>query len=146
MVGDSMQLTRYGDFPKDLPLIIDEEMLLYPFMIAPLFISDEDNLKAIELAMESKDRLIFIAPSKISEDDTLDFYDIGVIGTIMRRVALPEGRVKILFQGLSRGSILEIKSPNPRIAKVAPILSLPYDEVRIEAMLAVLKRKIAHSL
>lgn len=142
MVGDSMQLTRYGDFPKDLPLIIDEEMLLYPFMIAPLFISDEDNLKAIELAMESKDRLIFIAPSKISEDDTLDFYDIGVIGTIMRRVALPEGRVKILFQGLSRGSILEIKSPNPRIAKVAPILSLPYDEVRIEAMLAVLKEKL----
>lgn len=100
-----MQLTRYGEFPKDLPLIIDEDMLLYPFMIAPLFISDEDNLKAIDLAMNSQDKLIFIAPSKPNNNDTLDFYDVGVIGTIMRRVALPEGRVKILFQGLSRGSV-----------------------------------------
>ncbi|MBX7491126.1 endopeptidase La [Helicobacter turcicus] len=137
-----MQLTRYGEFPKDLPVIVDEDMLLYPFMIAPLFISNEDNLKAIDLAMEGKDKLIFIAPSKSNDEDTLDFYDIGVIGTIMRRVALPEGRIKILFQGLSRGSILQIKSTNPNIASVAPIISLPYDAVRIEAILAVLKENL----
>ncbi|MCI5969254.1 endopeptidase La [Helicobacter sp.] len=137
-----MQLTRYGEFPKDLPLIVDEDMLLYPFMIAPLFISDEENLKAIDVAMESQDKLIFIAPSKPSDNDTLDFYDAGVIGTIMRRVALPEGRIKILFQGLSRGSILQMESKTPRIARVAPIVSLPYDAVRIEAILAVLKEKL----
>ncbi|TLD84416.1 endopeptidase La [Helicobacter sp. MIT 11-5569] len=137
-----MQLTRYGEFPKDLPLIVDEDMLLYPFMIAPLFISDEDNLKAVELAMESKDKLIFIAPLKSEEEETLDFYDVGIIGTIMRRVPLPEGRVKILFQGLSRGSILQMESTNPRIARVAPILSSSYDPIRIEAILAVLKEKL----
>ncbi len=145
MVGESMQLTRYGEFPKDLPLIIDEDMLLYPFMIAPLFISDEDNLKAIDLAMNSQDKLIFIAPSKPNNNDTLDFYDVGVIGTIMRRVALPEGRVKILFQGLSRGSVLKMESINPRIASVMPIISQPYDAIRIEAILAVLKEKL-HTL
>ncbi|WP_299545787.1 endopeptidase La [uncultured Helicobacter sp.] len=137
-----MQLARYGEFPKSIPVIVDEDMLLYPFMIAPLFISDEENLKSIELAMESKDKLIFIAPSKSNDDDVLDFYDVGVIGTIMRRVALPEGRVKILFQGLSRGSLLQLESKTPRIASVTPILSQPYDAVRIEAILAVLKEKL----
>ena len=137
-----MQLTRYGEFPKSLPVIIDEDMLLYPFMIAPLFIADEDNLKAIELAMESKDKLIFIAPSKSNDGDGLDFYDVGVIGTIMRRVALPEGRTKILFQGLSRGSMLQLESKNPRIASITPIISQPYDTTRIEAILAVLKEKL----
>lgn len=137
-----MQLTRYGEFPKNLPVIIDEDMLLYPFMIAPLFIGDEENLKAVEIAMESKDRLIFIAPSKSSSEEILDFYDIGVIGIIMRRVSLPEGRVKILFQGLSRGSIVQMESNNPRIASIQPIISQAYDPVRIEAILAILKEKL----
>lgn len=62
-----MQLERYGEFPKNLPVIVEEDMFLYPFMIAPLFISDEENLKAIDLAMESQDKLIFITASKSSE-------------------------------------------------------------------------------
>lgn len=140
----NMQLERYGAFPKSIPVIVDEEILLYPFMIAPLFIGDEDNLKAIDLAMETQDKLIFIAPSKTNDNDenAQDFYDIGVIGAIMRRVALPEGRVKILFQGLSRGSILEVESQKPLIAKVAPIISQPFDAIRTEAILAVLKEKL----
>lgn len=143
----NMQLERYGAFPKSIPVVVDEEVLLYPFMIAPLFIGDEDNLKAIDLAMETKDKLIFIAPSRASEsgdndENAQDFYDIGVIGTIMRRVALPEGRVKILFQGLSRGSILEVEGQKPLIGKIVPIVSQPFDAIRTEAILAVLKEKL----
>ena len=143
----NMQLERYGAFPKSIPIVVDEEVLLYPFMIAPLFIGDEDNLKAIDLAMETKDKLIFIAPSRASEsgdndENAQDFYDIGVIGTIMRRVALPEGRVKILFQGLSRGSILEVEGQKPLIGKIVPIVSQPFDAIRTEAILAVLKEKL----
>ena len=143
----NMQLERYGAFPKSIPIVVDEEDLLYPFMIAPLFIGDEDNLKAIDLAMETKDKLIFIAPSRASggddnDENAQDFYDIGVIGTIMRRVALPEGRVKILFQGLSRGSILEVEEQKPLIGKIVPIVSQPFDAIRTEAILAVLKEKL----
>ena len=36
-----MQLERYGKFPKNLPIILEEDMFLYPFMIAPLFITNE---------------------------------------------------------------------------------------------------------
>lgn len=140
-----MQLERYGEFPKILPVIVEEEMFLYPFMIAPLFVSDEENLKAIEVAMESQEKLIFITASKSSEigESDIGFYDVGVIGIIMRRVALPEGRVKILFQGLSRGRILNIDSKMlPLTGKVEPILSLPFDSARMEAILSVLKERL----
>lgn len=139
-----MQLERYGEFPKTLPVIVEEDMFLYPFMIAPLFVSDEENLKAIEVAMESQDKLVFITASKTSmlgESDT-GFYDVGVIGVIMRRVALPEGRVKILFQGLSRGRLLNVESKMPLQGKIEPIISLPFDVARIEAILAVLKERL----
>ncbi|WP_104721258.1 endopeptidase La [Helicobacter mesocricetorum] len=137
-----MQLERYGEFPKQLPIIIEEDMFLYPFMIAPLFISDEENIKAIDIAIESSNKLIFITASKNREDEEETFYDVGVIGTIMRRVVLPEGRVKILFQGLSRGSISEITSKSPLIAEITPILSTSYDASRVEAILSVLKEKL----
>ena len=141
-----MQLEHYGEFPKSLPILVEEEMLLYPFMIAPLFIGNEESIKSIEVAMNSKDKLIFIAPSKSDEEneenDEVGFYDAGVIGTIMRRVALPEGRFKILFQGLSRGRLLSVESKDPLVGRVAPIMSLPYDEMRIEAVLSILKENL----
>ncbi|CAM2881818.1 endopeptidase La [Helicobacter burdigaliensis] len=143
MVGN-MQLDRYGKFPKQLPLIIQEDMFLYPFMIAPLFISDEQSQKAIELAMNNENKLVFIASSKHEEEDEEEnsFYDVGVIGTIMRRVALGDGKVKILFQGLSRGKIHSIIHKEPFIVEASPILSNPYDTNRVEAMLSVLKEKL----
>ncbi|AWI35101.1 endopeptidase La [Helicobacter apodemus] len=138
-----MQLERYGEFPKQLPIIIEEDMFLYPFMIVPLFISDEESIKAIDVAIEGGDKLIFITASKNRDNDEEEsFYDVGVIGTIMRRVVLPEGRVKILFQGLSRGSILGIVSKSPLVGEIAPILSSSYDASRVEAILSVLKEKL----
>ncbi|MCI2235651.1 endopeptidase La [Helicobacter sp. CaF467b] len=139
-----MQLERYGAFPKNLPIILEEDMFLYPFMIAPLFINDEESLKAIDLAMQSEDKLIFITAikSKDDEENEESFYDVGVIGTIMRRVALPDGRIKILFQGLSRGSIEKLISKSPLIGEIQPIISKSFDASRIEAILSVLKEKL----
>lgn len=137
-----MQIDK-DSFPKNLPIIVEEDMFLYPFMIAPLFIEDEASLKAIELAMESKDKMVLITTlkEKKSEDEEDSFYDVGVIGNIMRKVSLPEGRTKILFQGIIRGKIISLTNKEPIIASVMPILPKPYDESRVEAMLNILKEK-----
>ena len=142
MVGN-MQLKRYGEFPKQLPVIIEEEMFLYPFMIAPLFINDEENIRSVDIAMETSDKLVFITSSKSRENEEEEyFYDVGVIGTIMRRVVLPEGRIKILFQGLSRGRISEVTSKSPLLGNISPIISDTYDANRVDAILPILKEKL----
>ncbi|MGP1449592.1 MAG: endopeptidase La [Wolinella sp.] len=139
-----MQLNNYGSFPMSIPVIVEDDIFLYPFMIVPIFINDEANIKAVNHAMEHGE-VVFIATAKVGEEENRSkdsFYDAGVVGSIMRKVALPDGRVKLLFQGLARARALEITQENPLIAHVDLIKSLPFDENRINAVLAILRDKI----
>jgi len=104
-----MELENYDEFPQSLPLIIEDDIFLYPFMIAPIFLNDEQNLKSVQEAIDNN-KLVVISVSKpgFEAKRGLDgFYDVGVVGNIMRKITLPDGRVKILFQGLAKGILLK---------------------------------------
>ena len=58
-----MELENYDEFPQTIPLIIEDDIFLYPFMIAPLFLSNEQNIKAVEHAIEHN-KLVIVAVSK----------------------------------------------------------------------------------
>lgn len=132
-----------NDFPIIMPLVIEDELFIYPFMIAPLFISDESNIKAADKAIKGNS-LIFISSTR--SDDNQAFYDVGVIGSIMRKVALPDGRVKLLFKGLYRGKILKVikSSKEPLSVEVDRIYYKEYDEIKMNALLEVLREKVRH--
>lgn len=139
-----MQLSNYGSFPASLPIITEDEIFLYPFMIAPLFLSDEKMIKAASFAVENNS-LILVCHSKngMEGDNTFDsIYESGVIGSIIRKIVLPDGRVKVLFQGLARGHIVERLSDNPLLAIVDTIKTHPYNEQRVEAVLANLREHV----
>ena len=139
-----MQLSDYSAFPATLPVIVEDDMFLYPFMISPIFISDEANIAAAQEALNNNS-LILVVPSKEGHEGERSFdavYPAGVIGSIMRKVNLPDGRVKLLFQGLARGRIIEKVSNAPLKAVVDVIESKPYNEIKIEALLEVLREKI----
>ncbi len=139
-----MQLSNYGSFPASLPIIVEDEIFLYPFMIAPLFLSDEKMIKAASFAVENNS-LILVCHSKngMEGDNTFDsIYESGVIGSIIRKIVLPDGRVKVLFQGLARGHIVERLSDNPLLAIVDTIKTHPYNEQRVEAVLANLREHV----
>src|SRR6056300_1012101 len=93
----TMKLSDYGEFPADIPVIAEDELFLYPFMISPLFLSDESNIEAATKAIEESS-LVIVCPTKSSHEGQRDFdslYNAGVVGSIMRKVALPDGRVKV---------------------------------------------------
>ena len=139
-----MQLSDYSAFPTTLPIVVEDDMFLYPFMISPIFISDEENILAVQKALQDNS-LILVVPSKEGYEGQRDFdamYDAGVIGSVMRKVNLPDGRVKILFQGLARGKIIEKVSRTPLQAVVDVIESKPYNEIKVGALLEVLREKI----
>ncbi|WP_024955388.1 endopeptidase La [Sulfurospirillum arcachonense] len=139
-----MKLSDYDSFPTDLPIIVEDELFLYPFMISPIFLSDEENIEAANKALENNS-LIMICSAKSGQENHRDFeaiYDSGVIGSVMRKVALPDGRVKILFQGMAKGKILEQKSTNPLMATVE-ILDSKFEKTpKSDAILSVLKEKV----
>ena len=139
-----MQLSNLTEFPTTIPIIIEEEIFMYPFMITPMFISDSANIRAISKAEESKG-LIFVGCAKNIKESTKDaqnFYDAGVIGTIMRKVSLPDGKVKILFQGITKGKILSIENSDPLIGVVDEIRYKDFAPEKIHAIIGVLREKV----
>ncbi len=139
-----MKLSNYGDFPADIPVIAEDELFLYPFMISPLFLSDESNIKAAAKAMDESS-LVLVCPTKPSHETQRDFdalYDAGVVGSIMRKVALPDGRVKVLFQGLARAKILYKVDEDPLVAHVDILESTNVDSLKIDAILEVVREKV----
>jgi ATP-dependent Lon protease len=123
---------------------VEDELFLYPFMITQLFLNDEDNISAVNEALE-KNTLLIVAPTKIGEEGSRDFegiYDIGVIGSIMRKISLPDGRTKILFQGMAKGRIIKNIQTKPLKGLVEILHIQKPDILKSDALLAVLREKI----
>jgi ATP-dependent Lon protease len=139
-----MKLSNYGEFPADIPVIAEDELFLYPFMISPLFLSDEANIKAATKAIE-ENSLVIVCPTKPAHEGERDYdalYDVGVVGSIMRKVSLPDGRVKVLFQGLARAKSLYKVSDSPLMAHVDIIQATEVDSLKIDAILEVVREKV----
>jgi ATP-dependent Lon protease len=139
-----LQLGNYNSFPAELPIVAEDELFLYPFMITQLFLSDDDNIAAVNEALE-KNTLLIAVPTKMGEEGARDFdgiYDAGVIGSIMRKISLPDGRIKILFQGMTKGRIIKNIQTNPLKGLVEVLHIHKLESIKTDALLAVLREKI----
>lgn len=139
-----MELSNYDSFPQEIPLIIEDDIFLYPFMIAPLFLGEDINIKAVETAIDTN-KLVIVSVSKPGQEGKRDadsFYNVGVVGNIMRKVSLPDGKIKVLFQGLAKGQIEKFDPENPAFAYVDTIKPEPYDEQQIVSLIDVLREQV----
>jgi ATP-dependent Lon protease len=90
--------------PPELPVLPLRDIVIYPFMIVPLFVSRDRSIRAVEEALK-KDRMILLVSQKDvnkEEPEQDDLYSVGTVAIIMRMLKLPDGRIRILIQGLSR--------------------------------------------
>ncbi len=139
-----MKLSNYGEFPADIPVIAEDELFLYPFMISPLFLSDEQNIEAASKAI-SENSLVIVCSTKPSHEGQRDLdslYDVGVVGSIMRKVSLPDGRVKVLFQGLARAKMLYMENEKPLVANVDILEGSIVNSLKVDAILEVVREKV----
>jgi ATP-dependent Lon protease len=93
--------------PEILPVLPLRDIVVFPFMIVPLFVSRERSIKAVDQSL-SENRLIFLISQKDTEQDEPgldDLYKTGTVAIIMRMLKLPDGRLRILAQGLSRARV-----------------------------------------
>ena len=125
-----------------LPIVVEDEMFVFPFIIAPIFISDRANIAAVQKSQKGNDEIFVVCAKNNPKGDDVPFYDVGVVGKIMRKVSLPDGRIKILFQGISKGKITEITNIEPLEAQIEVITYKPSNKQTIDALLAVFMEKI----
>ena len=101
-----------ADIPDQMPLLPVRDVVIYPYMILPLMVGRDKSIRAVEHALNN-DRLIFLATQKSStkEDPAPDeIYRIGTVAMVVKMLRLPDGRVKILVQGVTKGKILDYLS------------------------------------
>ena len=95
------------EIPDQLPLLPVRDIVVFPYMVLPLFVGREMSIKAIEAALAGN-RMIFLATQKaldVENPTPEDIHSIGTVGIIMRMLKLPDERIKILVQGLSKAKI-----------------------------------------
>ncbi len=136
--------------PSDLPVLPLRDMVVYPFIIAPLSVAREISIQAVDQALADNRMILLTAQrDKEIEDPSRDeLYDTGTVAVIMRMLKLPDGRIRVLVQGVCRARISEFTSMEPYLhAKIERIQDHPYDPASIEkeALMRSVKRLLERS-
>ncbi len=110
--------------PDILPVLPLKDVVLFPYVIVPLSVSREKSIAAVDAALAEQRILLLVAQRDASVEEPVasDLYTIGTAAAVMRMLKLPDGRIRLLVQGLSRVKIESILADAPALrAKVTRI-------------------------
>tara|TARA_Y100001949_G_scaffold93167_1_gene78674 strand:+ start:494 stop:2902 length:2409 start_codon:yes stop_codon:yes gene_type:complete len=123
--------------PVIVPLLPMREEIVFPGTTAPFFVGRQSSMDALDRAL-SGDREIFVVTqrdSSVENPKESDLYDIGVLGSVLQVMRLPNGTVKALFEGSRRGKLLATKLDEKEyLAQVQPVdeSELEFDQEQLE--------------
>ena len=130
--------------PEVLPVLPLRDIVVFPFMIVPLYVSRPNSIAAVDYAL-SQNRMILLVAQKNAQDEDPgadDIYRMGTVGIIMRMLKLPDGRLRILVQGVMRAKIESMDFSGPFIAASVQALREPEAQattIKAEALVRNIK-------
>jgi ATP-dependent Lon protease len=135
------------EIPATLPMLPVRDIVIFPYMIIPLFVGRDSSIKSVEESLSRSDRLIFLASQKDINDEhpaADGIYRTGTVALIMRMRKLPDGRIKILTQGLTKARIKEFTHEQPFYeVKIEPIVESALDKnSESEALMRTIREQI----
>jgi ATP-dependent Lon protease len=128
------------NIPDVLPVLMLRDIVVFPYMVVPLFVGREKSKQAIDYSLSSH-RMIFLLTQKdmeIEDPKAEDIYEYGTVALVMRMLKLPDGRVRILAQGLVRAKMEELHEDQPYFSARVKVLHEPEEEaksIELEALL-----------
>jgi len=142
--NQNAEQVNLADIPDQMPLLPVRDVVIYPYMILPLMVGRDKSISAVEWAV-NHERLIFLATQKSStkEDPAADdIYRIGTVAMVVKMLRLPDGRVKVLVQGITKGRIVDYASQEDFfVVKIEKILEpqVPTIGLEVEALMRSVK-------
>lgn len=149
--NDEKQDNKEIEIPSQLPVLAVRDMVIFPYMIIPLFVGRDISVKAVEYSLNTN-RLILLLTQKdfnVELPEPSDLYDIGTVCMIMRMLRLPDGRLKILVQGLSKAKVLEMSQfEGFYLAKIEKIEDIQLKELTLEheALVRTVKEQLEKAI
>lgn len=142
LISESGEEVEKNDpvIPETLPMMAVRDVVIFNYMIIPLFVGRPASVSAIQDAL-ARDKLLLLVTQKdaaLDEPVPDDLYTVGMVCMIMRTLKLPDGRLKVLVQAMQKARVDEIMEKTPHF--VAKIEILQEDDeveptVEIEALM-----------
>jgi ATP-dependent Lon protease len=137
--------------PDVLPVLPLKDLVIFPFIIVPLSVSREKSINAVDQAL-AENRVIMLTAQKDFQNEDPgeeELYRMGTVAIIMRMLKLPDGRIRILVQGLSRARIDYFIQTAPFFkAKITRIEETATKErpLEVEALIRSVKQNLERSV
>jgi ATP-dependent Lon protease len=95
-----------------LPLLPLRDIVVFPGMVVPLFVGREKSVTALEAAMAGEKDIFLLTQLDpgCDDPDRDDLYDIGVVASVLQLLKLPDGTVRVLVEGKTRGQLADLRS------------------------------------
>jgi ATP-dependent Lon protease len=103
------------EIPEVLPMMAVRDVVIFNYMIIPLFVGRPGSVEAVNEALGANKLLMLVTQKDATKDnpDKEDLYDIGMVCMVMRTLKLPDGRLKVLVQAMSKARIKEYIRTEP---------------------------------
>jgi len=119
-MGDFGEQTQDLEIPESLPMMAVRDVVVFNYMIIPLFVGRPGSIEAVNDGLNNNKLLMLVTQKDPTKDDPdeKDLYEVGMVSMIMRTLKLPDGRLKVLVQALSKAKIRSFlqKKPFYRVA------------------------------
>ena len=135
------------EIPEKIPVLAVRDIVIFPHMVVPLFIKREKSQKAINKSLSTHRKILLLTQKdpEVEDPGPDDLYRVGTVAIISKMITLPDGSQRVLFQGLARAKVKEVKTDGEYIEAEIEVVKEEigdYPEVEIEA----LKRSLKDSL
>ncbi len=145
-MDDFAENTQDMDIPEELPLMAVRDVVVFNYMILPLFVGRPGSISAVNEAMSGDKLLMLVTQKDATKDDPdpEDVYQVGMVSMIMRTLKLPDGRLKVLVQALSKAQIRAFTQKDPHFRVEIDLLEEQETEVitvEVEALMRTVREQ-----
>jgi ATP-dependent Lon protease len=95
---------------KTVPVLPLRDIVVFPDMVAPLFVGRDKSVRALEMIEEAENEIMLVAQTDAAIDNPVagDLHKVGTLATILQLLKLPDGTVKVLVEGKARARLVEL--------------------------------------
>ncbi len=132
---------------ETLPLVPLRDMVVFPRMMAPFVVGRASSIAALEAALLSPGKLIFLASQKdpkIDEPAAEDVNEVGVVALVIQSLKLPNGHIKVMVEGVERGRIRDWKvAGDHREVTIERVLGRPLPASQVAELTPYMQKVLA---
>jgi len=134
------------EIPEVLPMMAVRDVVIFNYMIIPLFVGRPGSVEAVNEALGANKLLMLVTQKDATKDNPVeaDLYRVGMVCMVMRTLKLPDGRLKVLVQAMSKARIKDILRSEPSYQVSVEVIEEPEVKeitVEVEALMRAVREQ-----